>query len=163
MELNSELYPQGCLQLEGTSGYRMFSQTGQSGRLREQTKKSQIAENNPAALLPACRKPTLYFNGCHYLNLLMLACQNEQLHCYGNQSNDAAHLCHHKSFSLSPFVVTLIHWVSQGGGRRSGVASLLLLLKKPLVHFRKGSEQSKDSDKVNSNHDDFVLVSTREK
>lgn len=93
----------------------------------------------------------------------MLACQNGQLHCYGNQSNAAAHLCHHKSFSLSPFVVTLIHWVLQGGGRRGGVASLLLLLKKPLVHFRKGSERPKDSDKVNSNHGDFVLVSTRKK
>lgn len=141
----------------------MFLQTGQSGRLREQTKKPQIAENNPAALLPTCRKPTPYFNGCHYLNLLMLSCQNGQLHCYGNQSSTAAHLCHHKPFSLSPFVATLIHWLLQGGGRRIGVASLLLLLKKPLVHFRKGSEWSKDSDNVNSNHDGFVLVSTREK
>lgn len=119
---------------KAATGYRMFLQTGQSGRLREQTKKVQRAENNPAALLPTCRKPTLYFNGCHYLNLLMPACQNGQLHCYSNQSNAAAaHLCHHKSFSLSPFVVALIHWVLQGGGRRLGIASLLLLLKKPLV------------------------------
>lgn len=43
------------------------------------------------------------------------------------------------------------------------MASLLLLPKKPLIHFRKGTEQSKDSDNVNLKHNDFALIGSREK
>lgn len=93
----------------------------------------------------------------------MLHAKNGQLHFYGNESNAPTHFCHPKFFSISPFVVTLIHWVLQGGGRRSRVASLLLLPKKPLIHFRKGSEQSKYTDNVNLKHNDFVLTGNREK
>lgn len=43
------------------------------------------------------------------------------------------------------------------------MASLLLLPEKPLIHFRKGSEQSKDSDNVNLKHNDFALIGSRKK
>lgn len=43
------------------------------------------------------------------------------------------------------------------------MASLLLLPKEPLTHFRKGSEQSKDRDNVNLNHNDFALIGSRKK
>jgi len=148
---------------QAATGYRMFLQTGQPGRLREQTKK-QIAENNPATVTSLQETHNIiYFNRCHYIYLSILTCsvpkwatsflwQPKQC-CYPllpSQVLFRFSLCYNFN---SPDIA----------GRRSRVASLLLLPKKPLIRFRKGSEQSKDNDNVNLKHNNFALIGSKEK
>lgn len=160
MELSSELYPQGCSWLEGSNWRQNAFANRSLGKVKRPDKKPELQIHGQLVENP------------HYILIDVIApisrhpnapCQNGHLHFCGNHSNAAAHFCRHRFCSLSPFVVTLTQWVLQRGGRRSRVASLLLSLKKPLVHFRKGPEQSKDSDDVNLKQKDFALIGSRKK
>lgn len=77
-------------------------------------------------------------------------CQNGQLSFYGKQSKTAAHLCHHKFLSISPSNFNSLGIAAKGKENR--MASLLLSSQEPTTHFRKGSEQSEDSNNAHLKH-----------